>query len=258
MMNIILSSPKRLQLLGLGFPLAIGLCLIAPKFANACSPVPGSRPAAIAQRVSQTPYVFEGTVTRVDGATLAIRVNRYFKGQGPETVRLEGFNQHSCHTFITEPGGRYLFFGEDAGRETWTAVYDGAFGSVRRWNEELEAELGQLGLIEEPNSPPQNPGGLPQNVADAVKREAAKQTQLLPANIQIVSAEPKTWPDGCLGLLFPDRGCLQALTEGWLVTVRAGDRQLTYRTNSDGRTVYLDETDRPDIGELPRAIAYFP
>ncbi|MDY6783786.1 MAG: hypothetical protein SW833_14800, partial [Cyanobacteriota bacterium] len=138
MTNFIVSSPKRLQWLGAGLLAAIALSIAAAKPASACLPVPGSEPMAIEQRVSQTPYVFDGTVTRVDGAILTLQVNRYIKGQGPETVRLEGFNQHSCQEIITESGGRYLFFGEGAETGTWSAVYDGAFGAVRRWSPELE------------------------------------------------------------------------------------------------------------------------
>lgn len=253
MTNLTSKSARRLKLLGLGFPVVIGLCLIAAKPASACLPAPGSRPAAIEQRVSQTPYVFAGTVTRVDGQILTIRVNHYFKGQGPEMVRLEGFNQTSCQDIISEPGGRYLFFGEEAESGTWNAVYDGAFGSVRPWSEELEAELKKLGLVEQPNSPPKNPGSLPQVVADAVRREASQRTRVPLASIQILSAERRTWSDNCLGLPFPARGCLQALTEGWLVRVRAGNQQLTYRTDDRGSLVYLDETNNSNT--LPPAVS---
>jgi hypothetical protein len=91
---------------------------------------------------------------------------------------------------------------------------------------------------------------LPQIVAEAVKREAAQQTQRPVASIQMVSAEAQTWPNGCLGLEFPDLFCTQALVEGWLVRVRAGSQQLTYRTDSDGSTVYLED----GVSVLPTSV----
>ncbi|MBE9126602.1 MULTISPECIES: META domain-containing protein [unclassified Coleofasciculus] len=146
MFNPLPTSRQWLRLLGLGLPIFIALSLMQTKPAAACRPAPGSSPATIEQRVSQTPYVFEGTVTQVNGDTLTIRVNRYFKGSGPKVVTLTGFNSNSCQNIITEPGERYLFFGENEENGNWSAVYDGAFGSVRPWSPEVLEELKSLGL----------------------------------------------------------------------------------------------------------------
>ncbi|MBD2576780.1 hypothetical protein [Oscillatoria sp. FACHB-1406] len=251
------SKPKSLQFPLWGFPIAIALCLTTTNPASACKPAPDSRPAAIEQRISSAPYVFEGTIARVDGETLTIRVNRYLKGKGPQTVRLSGFNQTSCQDIISETGGRYLFFGDRDGRNNWTAVYDGAFGSSRPWNAELETELQRLGLLEKPTSPPTNPPSqtrrLPPDVANTIKQDAARRTGLPAASIQIVSAEFRTWPNACMGIETPDRVCAQVITEGWIVTARAGNQKLTYRTDTRGNIIQAEDSKPAE--NLPQAIS---
>ncbi len=114
---------------------------------HACRPAPGSKPATLGNRIKQTSYVFDGTVIRVNQDKLTIRVKRYFKGKGPRNIVLSGFNQTSCQNIINKTGGRYLFFAQNQGKNSWNATYDGAFGSVREWNEQTETELKNLGLI---------------------------------------------------------------------------------------------------------------
>jgi hypothetical protein len=124
--------------------------------AHACKPAPGSKPASLENRVQTTSFVFVGKVTRVNQDKLTIRVDRTVKGKVPKTIILSGFNQTSCDNIIQETGGKYLFFaksdvldsqGRHKPRIDWSAVYDGAFGSVREWNKETETELKKLGFI---------------------------------------------------------------------------------------------------------------
>jgi hypothetical protein len=114
---------------------------------HACKPAPGSKPASIETRIQQTPYVFDGIVTKVNQDKLTIRVKRYFKGKGSQNIVLSGFNQTSCQNIIKKTGDRYLFFAQPQNKNNWNAVYDGAFGSVREWNKNTEADLKKLGLI---------------------------------------------------------------------------------------------------------------
>jgi hypothetical protein len=140
-------SKNNSQILGVGVGAFILLGMVFSQPASACKPAPGSSPATLETRVQQTPYVFDGTVTKINEDTLTIRVNRYFKGKGSRIITLKGFNRTSCDNFITKTGARYLFFAKGIGRKNWDAVYDGAFGSVREWNDETESELKNLGLI---------------------------------------------------------------------------------------------------------------
>ncbi len=140
------SSRYLLAIIGFGLPVFISI--ISPmQPAHACRPGPGSEPATIAQRVNSTPIVFQGVVRRVKGDTLTIYVKRYLKGVGPKLVNLKGFNLTSCDNIIQKPGGNYIFFAENKGTQPWSAVYDGAFGSVRPWDAKTREELRELGLI---------------------------------------------------------------------------------------------------------------
>lgn len=141
------ASRYLLGIIGLSIPISIALNLNPIQSAYACSPAPGSKPATIAQRVNKTPIVFQGVVRRVKGDTIVIYVKRYLKGAGPKLVNLKGFNRTSCHNIIQKPGGNFIFFAENEGKQPWNAVYDGAFGSVRLWDAKTREELRELGLI---------------------------------------------------------------------------------------------------------------
>jgi len=46
----------------------------------------------------------------------------------------------------------------------------------------------------------------------------------LPASsVRVIHLEPRTWPDGCLGLAEPGQVCTQALIDGWLAIARLPD-----------------------------------
>ncbi|MEM6402973.1 MAG: hypothetical protein AAF757_22555 [Cyanobacteria bacterium P01_D01_bin.116] len=141
------TSRYLLGIIGLALPITIAFNLNFIQPAYACRPGPGSKPSTIAQRVNKTPIIFQGVVRRVKGDTLVIRVKRYLKGVGPRLVNLKGFNQTSCDNFIQKPGGNFIFFAENEGKQPWNAVYDGAFGSVRPWDRKTRQELRELGLI---------------------------------------------------------------------------------------------------------------
>lgn len=141
------ASRYLLGIIGFALPISIALNLNHIQPVYACRPAPGSKPATIAQRVNKTPIVFQGVVRRVKGDTLVIYVKRYLKGAGPKLVNIKGFNQNSCHNIIQKPGGNFIFFAENEGKQPWNAVYDGAFGSVRSWDAKTREELRELGLI---------------------------------------------------------------------------------------------------------------
>ncbi len=222
------------KIFGLSFFLFLVLTLIPIKPASACKPAPGSRPSTLLQKAQETQYVFEGVVTEVEGKAIVIQVNKYFKGQGPKTVTLTGFNQTSCDDILSQ-GEHRLFFGEDNGQGSWQAIYDGAFGSTKPWSEQIEFQLQEIDwqAVSSPNN-------LPQSVAEAVNNQANQDFGFGNSKIEIISAQKRTWSNGCLGIFFPDLFCTEALVEGWLVEVTRGDRRLRYRTDGTGNTVYLE------------------
>jgi len=108
--------------------------------AIACSPAPDSRPASITKKVQSAPYVFEGIVKSVNPPEAIIQIEQYFKGNGPNEVKMTGFNQDSCSDFLTE-GQRAIFFGEGDINAGLSAVYDGAFGSIRQATPDTFTEI---------------------------------------------------------------------------------------------------------------------
>ena len=86
-----------------------------------------------------------------------------------------------------------------------------------------------------------NSTNLPQTLVEAVLQDASARSELADSNLEIVAAEPKTWPNGCLGLGGPGVMCTQALVPGWQVRVTDGEKSLVYRTDESGFQVKLDE-----------------
>ncbi|NES69784.1 MAG: hypothetical protein F6K24_33505, partial [Okeania sp. SIO2D1] len=80
---------------------------------------------------------------------------------------------------------------------------------------------------------------LPHSVTEVLKYRANQDLGFGNDRIEIISAQKRTWSDGCLGLEFPDLGCTEALVEGWFIEVTRGDRLLKYRSDSTGEKIYL-------------------
>ena len=77
------------------------------------------------------------------------------------------------------------------------------------------------------------PGNLPESVKNAVLSAASQRLQLPTSELTIIQAQAQTWSDGCFNLGGANELCLQALVEGWRVTVGAGDKTLVYHTNQN-------------------------
>lgn len=83
----------------------------------------------------------------------------------------------------------------------------------------------------------QPPGGaaplLIQDLSAAASELAAHLAARLgvdPSTVTVLSVEPATWPNGCLGLETANQVCSQALVEGWLAILRVpGGQEYRYR-----------------------------
>ncbi|MDY6994755.1 MAG: hypothetical protein SVR94_19390, partial [Pseudomonadota bacterium] len=136
MSTLLMMTPKVLRLLLAGFLITF----ISP-FSWACDPLPGQFPATLAERVASTPYVFTATVTQVEGHQVTVAVKRYFKGQGPDTLTIDGFNTGiACHDFL-QINDHVIFFAEGDVHTVLSAVYDHVFGSVRPATPENSAAI---------------------------------------------------------------------------------------------------------------------
>ena len=71
-------------------------------------------------------------------------------------------------------------------------------------------------------------------VVDRLKAELAARLRVPVGGITVVSLEPFTWPDGCLGLGGSAVVCTQALVPGWLAVLRGPDgREYRYRGSGE-------------------------
>ena len=79
--------------------------------------------------------------------------------------------------------------------------------------------------------------GAPAAIIDAARVDAARRSGLPPAQLQVVTAESVTWPDGGLGC--PRQGMLytQALVPGYRVKLRVGKEVWDYHAGERGAVV---------------------
>lgn len=73
-------------------------------------------------------------------------------------------------------------------------------------------------------------------VAELARADLAARLQIDPTAIEIVAAEPVTWPDGSLGCPQPGQFYTQALVDGFRVVLGIGGRSrvYVYHAGSDG------------------------
>lgn len=86
-------------------------------------------------------------------------------------------------------------------------------------------------------------------MAEQAKADLANRLQIDPAAIEIVAAEPVTWPDGSLGCPQPGQFYTQALVDGSRAILGIGGRTriYVYHAGSDGQP-FLCPSNEPDGG----------
>lgn len=90
---------------------------------------------------------------------------------------------------------------------------------------------------------PLRDGNLPDFVVQAVLQDASRRSNLPSQELNIVRAQQRDWPDGCLGLALTGTFCSQAVVSGWQVTVNAEQQSFVYRTDNSGSLVKLESSD---------------
>lgn len=73
----------------------------------------------------------------------------------------------------------------------------------------------------------------------AARKTLATRLGLDPANVKVVSYEPKDWPDSCLGAAGPGEMCLQVITPGFRVILNAANQRYEVHTDKGGKSVRL-------------------
>lgn len=77
-------------------------------------------------------------------------------------------------------------------------------------------------------------GEVPEAILRAILDDAAAETGLDPADIEVVRGEAVTWPDGSLGCPEPGVMYTQALVDGYHVVLDADGDELDYRVGESG------------------------
>lgn len=75
---------------------------------------------------------------------------------------------------------------------------------------------------------------VPASILDQVLADANARTDVPVDEIEVMTAEAVTWPDGSLGCPEPGMMYTQALVDGYQVVLRAGDESLDYRVGNAG------------------------
>ena len=80
----------------------------------------------------------------------------------------------------------------------------------------------------------------PNSVIAATRQDLSRKTKISVNRLQIQASQPKTWPDGCLGLAKPGELCTQALVQGWRIILTDKQKTWVYRTDSSGTNLRLE------------------
>lgn len=95
----------------------------------------------------------------------------------------------------------------------------------------------------------QNTVNLPNDIADAIRKNLADRIGISPEEIEVSKASQETWPNTCLGLPKSDELCGQMLVEGWRVVLSNGSKTWVYRTDSKGKLLRVEPQDQSDISK---------
>lgn len=136
----------RRRWLWLGASLALGMWLLRPTPAWACTPPPGGLPShTTTDRTLAAPIVAEGTVIAVSGEfydqTAVIFVTRYLKGIGPQYLAVSGYGPSSvCRSEIT-PNFTGVFYLRGDEATGYAAFYLSQFDALAPNDEATVSEI---------------------------------------------------------------------------------------------------------------------
>jgi putative hemolysin len=116
----------------------------------------------------------------------------------------------------------------------------------------FRGECGPGTLVPASTDTPETPAGAaltstPENAAidPAVQKQVvgaaqallARQLKVNASQISMVSIEPVSWPDSCLGLPGPDEMCAQMITDGYKVVLSVNGQNYTFHIDQTGRSI---------------------
>lgn len=71
----------------------------------------------------------------------------------------------------------------------------------------------------------------------AAQAMAAQVAGVDESEVEVIAAEIRQWPDGCMGLAGADEMCAQAIVDGYRIEVIAGGEVMFFRTDEAGSTI---------------------
>ena len=74
-------------------------------------------------------------------------------------------------------------------------------------------------------------------VVGAAQTRLARKLNLKASQIKLVSIEPVSWPDSCLGLPGPDEMCAEMITDGYRVVLSVNGQNYTFHTDQTGQNM---------------------
>jgi hypothetical protein len=86
-----------------------------------------------------------------------------------------------------------------------------------------------------------NQNSVPQHLIQLTQKDLSQRIKIPLKEITVKNSKPMTWPDGCLGLAKTDEFCTQMLIQGWQITLSHKQKNWIYRTDSQGKTIRLEE-----------------
>lgn len=206
----------------------------------ACGGAPGAEPGAAPGEATETPEAVQVAEEALGPARAALADFLGVDEDALEMERIEdaewsdgclglGGPDESCLAAIT-PGYAITF---NVGGESYVVRTDLEGNAVR-----VEAAAEQ--------APGESEGDAPE-AALAALEQLALEAGVSAEEIEIVTWSAEEWSDSCLGLGGPEESCLQAITPGYLVLLRAGEKEFSVRTDASGDVVRIagPETDRP-------------
>ena len=78
---------------------------------------------------------------------------------------------------------------------------------------------------------------LQKKIVGAAQTRLARKLNLKASEIKLVSIEPVSWPDSCLGLPGPDEMCAEMITDGYRVVLAVNGQNYTFRTDQTGQNI---------------------
>lgn len=87
----------------------------------------------------------------------------------------------------------------------------------------------------QPAAGPSDGVSLPARILDPIVADAAQRAGVDPADVRVISAEPRTWGDSSLGCPRPGMYYTQVQVDGYQVIVSAGGAEYDYRAGAGGR-----------------------